>query len=223
MKLKKGQLVASAALASVLLLSGCTETVSGAPSATSATTAASTSTEYKTTLAPLPNVDYQRYEWPSTSTSILMPLTDGWKFHSNLEEGAEEGDSGLVLFNEVAMPVGSSVSGTIAYNNWERKYAKNVEQADVQAFQDVSRLVDFKLVEKKRVNVQGWDATVGTATWTLKDPNVETRHLFMTFAIYSMMEDGRARSFTLMAQDEYGDIPEVQDYKLKFVTTPLFQ
>ncbi|MGV0156021.1 hypothetical protein ACSW29_22025 [Rhodococcus sp. GB-02] len=219
MKPKKGQLVASAALASVLLLSGCTGTVSGAPVAT---TVAPTSTEYKTTLVPLPGVDYQRFEWPGTDTQILMPLVDGWQFLSNMDEETDDAE-GPVLSNLTGLPEGSIATGAIAFDNWEKKYAKDEEQATVQAYQSLTRLNDFTLVEKKKTNASGWDATVGTATWTLKDPGVDPRHLFMTFAIYSRMEGGRAKSFTIMAQDEYGDIQQVQDYKLKLVTTPLFQ
>lgn len=64
---------------------------------------------------------------------------------------------------------------------------------------------------------------MGTATGTLKDPGADPLPLFMPFAIYSRMEGGQAKTFTSMAQDEYGDIQQVQDYKLKFVTAPLFQ
>ncbi|MCZ9635315.1 hypothetical protein [Rhodococcus sp. BH5] len=64
---------------------------------------------------------------------------------------------------------------------------------------------------------------MGTATWTLKDPGADPLPLFMTFAIYSRMEGGRAKSFTSVVQDDYGDIQQVQDCKLKFVTTSLFQ
>ncbi|WCT05890.1 hypothetical protein [Rhodococcus qingshengii] len=220
MKPKKGHLVASAGLASVLLLSGCTETVSGAPIA--ATVAAATSTEYKTTLTPLPGVDYQRFEWPGTDTRILMPLVDGWQFLSNLDEETDDAE-GPVLSNLTGLPEGSVATGAIAFDNWEKKYAKDEEQATVQAYQSLTRLNDFTLVEKKKTNASGWDATVGTATWTLKDPGVDPLHLSMTFAIYSRMEGGRAKSFTIMAQDDRGDIQQVQDYKLKFVTTPLFQ
>uniref|UniRef100_UPI001C4DF207 hypothetical protein n=2 Tax=Nocardiaceae TaxID=85025 RepID=UPI001C4DF207 len=111
MKLKKGQLVASAALASVLLLSGCNETVSGAPVAT---TVAPTSTEYKTTLVPLPGVDYQRFVWHGTDTQVLMPLVDGWQFHSNFDEEAGDGE-GLILYNSTGLPEGRITSGTIAF------------------------------------------------------------------------------------------------------------
>ncbi|MER5838562.1 hypothetical protein ACIQYW_01195 [Rhodococcus erythropolis] len=219
MKLKMGQLVASATLASVLLLSGCNETVSGAPVAT---TVAPTSTEYKTTLVPLPGVDYQRFEWPGTDTQVLMPLVDGWQFHSNFDEDVGDGE-GVILYNSTGLPEGRITSGTIAFNSWEKKYAKDEEQATVQAYQDLARLDDFKLIEKKKTNASGWDATVGTATLTFKDPGADRKPFFITFAIYSRMEGGQAKSFTIMAQDEYGDIQQVQDYKLKFVTTPLFQ
>lgn len=112
-----------------------------------ATTVASTSTEYKTTLAPLPGVDYQRFEWPGTDTQVLMPLVDGWRYHSNYDEETDGGE-GLLLSNQTGVPERRILTGVIAFNSWEKKYAKDEEQATVQAHQDLARLNDFTLIDK---------------------------------------------------------------------------
>lgn len=76
-----------------------------------------------------------------------MPLVDGWRYHSNYDEETDGGE-GLLLSNQTGVPERRILTGVIAFNSWEKKYAKDEEQATVQAHQDLARLNDFTLIDK---------------------------------------------------------------------------